>query len=161
MEPIHFFRAGTHTCSDGRELTFSDADLAAIAEGYQPAIHEAPIVIGHPEHDAPAYGWVERVEARPGGLYAIPREVSPVLAHLVLNGAYNKVSAALYMPETANNPIPGNYYLRHIGFLGALSPVIKGLEPVMFTEPSYNSDIMKARVFDFLGLHNLKKNASN
>lgn len=76
MQSIHFFRAGTHTASDGRTLSFSQSDLAKIAAAYNPATHEAPIVVGHPKTDAPAFGWVERIEARPDGLHAIPRQVN-------------------------------------------------------------------------------------
>ena len=86
MQSIHFFRAGTHISSDGRSLTFTQADLAKIAASYDPATHEAPIVVGHPKTDAPAYGWVERVEARPDGLHAIPRQVNAEFAELVKAG---------------------------------------------------------------------------
>lgn len=134
MEPIHFFRAGRHTSSDGKAINFSEGDLAAIAEVYQPAIHEAPIVVGHPKTEAPAYGWVERLEARPNGLYAIPRQVNPEFADIVRQGAYKKVSGSFFLPDSKSNPTPGKFYLRHIGFLGAVPPALKGLTPVSFSE---------------------------
>lgn len=134
MQSIHFFRAGTHTASDGRVLTFSEADLSRIAAAYDPAMHEAPIVVGHPKTDAPAFGWVERVEARPDGLHAIPRQVNAEFAELVKNGSYKKVSAAFYPATASNNPKPGAPYLRHVGFLGAEPPAVKGLQGIRFSE---------------------------
>ncbi len=114
--------------------TLSEADLAKIAAAYDPAAHEAPIVVGHPTTDAPAFGWVERVEARPDGLHAIPRQVNGEFAELVRKGSYKKVSAAFYPATAANNPKPGVPYLRHVGFLGAEPPAVKGLKGIQFAE---------------------------
>lgn len=134
MEPIHFFRAGQHTTSSGETLTFSEADLTAIAAAYDATTHEAPIVVGHPKVDAPAYGWVEKVVAKADGLHAVPRQLNPEFAESVRSGAFKKVSAAFYRPQDKNNPKPGAMYLRHIGFLGAEPPAVKGLKDVQFAE---------------------------
>lgn len=130
MEPIHFFRAGKHTATNGTQVAFSEAQLAGIAAAYDPKRHEAPIVVGHPKNDAPAYGWVEKIIARPDGLYAVPRQVSPEFADLVRQGAYKKVSGSFYSPDHPNHPSPGSYYLRHLGFLGAQPPAVKGLRAI-------------------------------
>lgn len=134
MEPIHFFRAGTHKPAGGASITFSDSDLTAIADAYSPRLHEAPIVVGHPRTDAPAYGWIESIVAKPDGLYAVPKQVNNEFADMVAQGAYKKVSAAFFMPNTPNNPTPGVPYLRHIGFLGAVPPAVKGLKPIEFSD---------------------------
>lgn len=134
MQSIHFFRAGTHITASGHEVTFSQGDLAKIAAAYDPAAHEAPIVVGHPKTDAPAFGWVERIEARADGLHAIPRQVNSEFAELVKQGAYKKVSGAFYRPDQSSNPRPGSYYLRHVGFLGAEPPAVKGLKGIHFSE---------------------------
>lgn len=49
---LEIFKPGRHS----GELT-ADA-LARSAAVYDPKIHEAPLVIGHPKHNAPAHGWV-------------------------------------------------------------------------------------------------------
>lgn len=133
MEPIHFFRAGVHTDLNGKEVSFCGADLETVTHNYNPATHEAPLVVGHPAINGPAYGWVKSVEARPDGLYAVPSDVQPEFAELVRSGAYKKVSGSFYVPGAKNNPSPGGYYLRHIGFLGAAAPAVKGLKPVSFS----------------------------
>lgn len=131
---IHVFRAGKHTTAAGEVIEFSQADLQAVVAGYDPALHQAPLVIGHPKADAPAYGWTTGFELRGGDLYAMADQVRPEFAEGVNNGAYKQRSLAWYRPTDAANPKPGIWYPRHIGFLGAQPPAIKGLEPVQFRE---------------------------
>jgi hypothetical protein len=136
MQRIHLFRAGQHTATNGQTITFSAADLAASAAAYKPQTHEAPIVVGHPQTDHPAYGWVAGLVAEGTDLYATPQQVNPVFAEQVKAGAYKKVSASFYPPDHPNNPAPGVYYLRHVGFLGAEPPAVKGLKPTEFADAS-------------------------
>ncbi|MBN9528225.1 MAG: peptidase [Alphaproteobacteria bacterium] len=144
MKPVHIFRTGTHTDISGREVAFSAADLAAIAAGYDPAVHEAPLVIGHPKTDDPAFGWVQglRVGAD-GGLEAEVHQVDPAFAEVVDAGRYKKISPSFYSPTSPRNPKPGAYYLRHVGFLGAEPPAVKGLRPVEFAETEADSDVLE------------------
>jgi hypothetical protein len=132
MQRIHIFRAGKHTPMQGGALSFSEGDLAAMAAAYSPALHEAPIVIGHPAADAPAYGWVGSLTATADGLFAEPRQVDTAFAEMVDKGRFKKVSASFYGPTAPGNPAPGGWYLRHVGFLGAQPPAVKGLKPVEF-----------------------------
>jgi hypothetical protein len=134
MKPFEIFKPGRHTSTQGVALTFGEADLAAIAAGYDPATHEAPIVVGHPKQDAPAYGWIASLAVKDGRLVATPDQVNPAFAELVETGSFKKRSAALYHPDSPGNPTPGQYYLRHVGFLGAQPPALKGLKPVEFAE---------------------------
>lgn len=132
---LHIFRPGRHTPLQGGALEFSAADLAATAAAYDPAKHEAPIVVGHPALDAPAYGWVGSLAAQADGLFAGPREVDPAFADLVGAGRFKKISASFFSPNSPSNPVPGVWYLRHVGFLGAAAPAVKGLR-----SPSFAAD---------------------
>lgn len=134
MKSIHIFKAGTHTSAGGTTLDFSEAALQATAANYDPAISEAPIVVGHPKDNGPAFGWVGQIEFNETGLHAKPRQINDDFMDQVQNGAYKKVSASFYSPDAPSNPTPGNYYLRHVGFLGAMPPALKGLEAVQFSE---------------------------
>ncbi|MGV1802567.1 peptidase [Agrobacterium vitis] len=134
MKPINIFRSGTHTDSRGRQFAFSDADLKAVASEYDPALHHAPIVVGHPRDDHPAYGWVKSISFQDGQLVAEPEDIEPQFAELVKARRYRKVSASFYSPDHPNNPVPGKYYLRHVGFLGAAAPAVKGLKAVEFAD---------------------------
>lgn len=129
---LQCFKPGSHLAMSGVELTFAQSDLAATAGAYDPALHEAPLVVGHPKLDAPAYGWVEKLEQIDGALEATPRQVNPEFAAIVNAGAYKKMSAAFWAPDAPGNPVPGVYYLRHIGFLGAQAPAVPGLRTPAF-----------------------------
>ena len=72
MKPLHIFKPGKHTAMSGDSFNFSESDLAATVRAYSPALHEAPLVIGHPKHDAPAAGWVKSLQATAEGLIAEP-----------------------------------------------------------------------------------------
>lgn len=124
---VECFKAGRHTAMSGATLEFAQSDLAATAGAYDPALHEAPFVIGHPKVDAPAYGWVSGLRLAGQSLEATPRKVDPAFAQAVQSGAYGKVSAAFFRPDAANNPVPGVFYLKHVGFLGATPPAVQGL----------------------------------
>lgn len=135
---LHIFRPGRHTAMSGATLAFSESDLQATVAAYDPARHEAPLVVGHPRHDLPAYGWVQSLRYSDGdegqGLYATPAQVNPDFADMVAAGAFKKISAAFYAPDAPNNPVPGVYYLRHVGFLGAQPPAVKGLRAPEFAD---------------------------
>lgn len=132
MRPLQIFKAGTHTASSGQTLTFSAADLAATAAAYDPAAFSAPLVVGHPELDKPAYGWVNALAHADDALEATPEQLDPAFADLVNNGRFKKISAAFFTPNAPTNPVPGVYYLRHVGFLGAAAPAVKGLRAPAF-----------------------------
>jgi hypothetical protein len=131
---IEIFRTGRHTAIDGRALSFGERDLDTIATGYDPSVHEAPAVIGHPELDAPAYGWVKSVARKGDRLTASFGELDPQFADQLKAGRYKKISAAFYEPDAPSNPAPGQWYLRHVGFLGAQPPSVKGLRQAQFAE---------------------------
>lgn len=131
---LQIFRPGRHAAMSGAVLEFSDSDLQATAAAYDPAKHEAPLVVGHPRIDAPAYGWVKGLAFANRGLEAEPDQVEPAFAELVSAGRFKKISASFFAPDAPNNPVPGVYYLRHVGFLGAQPPAVKGLRNPSFAE---------------------------
>lgn len=132
MRTFEIFKPGTHTSASGATLSFSEADLEASVAAYDPAKHEAPIVVGHPKDNLPAYGWVSRLEYADGALVATPKDVDPAFSEMVKAGRFKKRSASFYAPDAKNNPVPGTFYLRHVGFLGAAAPAVKGLKDVDF-----------------------------
>jgi hypothetical protein len=134
MKPFHIFKPGTHTAQCGTTLNFTETDLAATVAAYNPTLHEAPLVIGHPQHDAPAAGWVKSLTATTQGLIAEPQQIDATFAEQIARGSYKKISASFYHPTAPNNPVPGVYYLRHVGFLGAQPPAVKGLRAIELAE---------------------------
>ena len=129
LAPLHIFKAGSYVALSGDVVEFSDADLAEAAQSYDPALLRAPLVIGHPKLDAPAYGWVESAQASKGYLFATPETgtVNQDFAEMVENKLYRAISASFYGRNAPGNPTPGKLYLKHVGFLGATPPAVKGL----------------------------------
>lgn len=132
MPPFEIFRAGTHTDMGGRTLSFSAADIAAMAAAYDRGLREAPLVVGHPTHDAPAYGWVDRLEARGDTLLAHPAQTDAAFAEMVKAGRFKNRSVMLLPPGAAGNPSGTAHYVKHVGFLGAQAPAVQGLKPIAF-----------------------------
>lgn len=135
MQKINIFKAGKHTSASGQLLEFKESDLQATVNAYNPETHEAPIVVGHPKDNGPAYGWIQSLAfSEDSGLEADPQQVDPDFSEMVNAGRFKKVSASFYTPESPNNPVPGVFYLRHVGFLGAQPPAVKGLRDVSFSD---------------------------
>jgi hypothetical protein len=132
--PIEIAKPGRAVAINGTAVDFTPAILADLAESYDPSLREAPLVIGHPTLEAPAYGSVGAVvhRADTGRLEAIPSAVDPAFAEAVNRRLYRAVSLSMYLPDSPSNPRPGHHYLRHVGFLGAHPPAIPGLRPVSF-----------------------------
>jgi hypothetical protein len=124
MDWFPVFRTGTHTDSAGNEKTWTEADLDRMVHSYDPSAHEAPIVIGHPQDNAPAYGWVEALKREGSLLLAKPKDLVPEFVEMVRRTLFKKRSISVY-PDGS---------LRHVGFLGAMPPAVKGLPDVSFED---------------------------
>lgn len=121
---IEVFCIGEHTDSSGNTRDWNQSDLEEIVNQYNVKKHEAPVVVGHPKENAPAFGWVEALKTDGKVLYAKFKQLVPEFIEAVKNGLYKKRSISLY-PDLS---------LRHIGFLGAMPPAIKGLSDIRFNE---------------------------
>ena len=122
---VEIFRAGTYTPNSGEPMKFSPAEVEAIAASYDPSVSEAPIVVGHPKDNSPAYGWVESLKAQGGRLLAKFKQVDQGFREAVNASRFKHRSISL-----RKNPDGRGYYLRHVGFLGAAPPAVKGMRPV-------------------------------
>ncbi len=132
---IEVFRIGTFTPMEGAPISYSAADLKAVADAYDEATAPAPIVVGHPTTDAPAFGWAKSFDfdATTGILHATVGEIAPAFSEAVKAGHYKKVSLQFFRPDGAANPVPGTWYPKHIGFLGGMAPAVTGLKNVSFS----------------------------
>lgn len=144
MKPFRIFRPGKHTASCGTVIEFTENDLVRAVGAYSPQLYAAPLVIGHPKQEDRAYGWAERLTYEDGHVVAHPEKVEANFGELVESGAYRNRSASWYMPDHPNNPSPGNLYPKHIGFLGAVPPALKGLGDIQFSEDAAPLDFAAA-----------------
>lgn len=125
---FEIFRTGIHTDSMGDQKDWTEEELNRIAARYnEQKEHEAPLVIGHPETNHPAYGWVESLKVEAGKLLAKAAQIVPEFAEAIKAGLYKKRSISLY-PDLL---------LRHVGFLGAVPPAVKGLKDIAFSAMEY------------------------
>lgn len=134
MKPFKIFRPGKHRAACGTVVEFTEQQLKDCVRSYDPALYAAPLVIGHPQQEDRAYGWAAGLSYSDGHLWVSPEQVEPQFGELVESGAYRNRSASWYMPDHPNNPKPGTLYPKHIGFLGAVPPSLKGLGDVQFKE---------------------------
>jgi hypothetical protein len=106
---------------------FTEDDVQQIMDNYRPEESEAPLVIGHPENEDKAYGWVEALKREGAKLLAKFKQVAPEFVEAVNQGRYKKVSVRLRKKENGWNLI-------HVGFLGAARPQVEGLKTISFSE---------------------------
>ncbi len=124
---IEIFRAGDYTGANKGKIT--RADLDRVVKNYDPTYHEAPNTIGHPADDKPAYGWIDGLMVDGDTLLAREKQVDPKFNELRQAGKFKKRSAAFYCNDDGS--IKG---LRHVAYLGAQPPEVKGLQDVAFDD---------------------------
>lgn len=133
LQGIEIFREGTHVDDAGERRTFTRADVDAMAAVYDPKLHDAPVCVGHPAHDEPRFGHAAKLRAVDGTdgkrtLVMDAADVLPAFAEAAVEKRlFPKRSTAFYSPNHPKNPKPGSWYVRHVGFLGAQPPAIRGL----------------------------------
>lgn len=125
---------GTFRAHGGGNFAFTKEDLKKSIAAYDPKLHKAPLVLGHPKTEDPSMGYIDSLSwsEDENRMMAKPIQVQPAFAEAVKSGGFSKVSVAFYKPTDANNPVPGVWYPRHVGFLGATPPAVKGLKDAVF-----------------------------
>ena len=117
---IDICRAGTWRDMQGHDVRLDEDRLDRIVATHA-AADPAPVVIGHPEADAPAYAWIDGLRRAGDRLQAKLRDIAPSFREAVEAGRYSGRSIAL-QGDT----------LRHVGFLGGRAPAVSGLVPTRF-----------------------------
>jgi hypothetical protein len=120
------FKAGTHKSAEGITKTYTEQDIDAIVAVNSARMAEVPAVKGHPDLDAPAYGWGSGIRKviNDGVAYAYAKlkDVVEPFAEQVQAGQFKNVSIKILPDRT----------LQHIGFLGAVPPAVTGMPAVSF-----------------------------
>lgn len=122
MDWFDVFKCGTHLDHSGKWRTFTEADIDKAIASYQS--DSAPIVVGHPTLNAPAFGWIQSFRRQGPTLQARASRVADEFADLVRRGLYKNRSISFNSDGT----------FRHVGFLGAAAPAVKGLEDIQFAD---------------------------
>ena len=111
----------TDSANAGRDL--NEDFLSKVVANFTP--HDSPAVVGHPKDNTPAFGWTSALRLQDGVLEARFSDVDDEFESMVEAGKFRKRSASFYL-----NP-PS---LRHVGFLGAMPPAVKGLKDIQFAD---------------------------
>lgn len=129
---VEVFKAGDHTDSKGRDISFTRSDLDQMIANHE--LGAAPAVLGHPkQHEtaeektgAPAYAWVEAYKREGDSLFAKFTDINPAFEAGVKSKAYRNRSLSVYKDKQHG------WRVRHVGWLGKEPPAIEGLAPVEF-----------------------------
>ena len=117
---IDVCRAGTWRDMQGHDVCLDEERLDRIVAAHA-AADPAPVVVGHPETDAPAYAWINGLRRVGDRLQAKLRDIAPSFREAVEEGRYSGRSIALEGDR-----------IRHLGFLGGRAPAVPGLAPTRF-----------------------------
>jgi len=124
------FKTGRHTDSRGRAADYTQADIDNIAAAYDPLKNPAPLAIGHSGASgdgALAWGWVDKLEATPGGdLFAEIGALRPEVVQAFRDKHLTHFSIGINPPGYPSNTGDG-WELDHVAALGKWKPAIHGL----------------------------------
>lgn len=119
--------SNVHILKVDPDIGITTDHISGLAESYDTSGVRAPVVIGHPKENGPAWGWVLscRGDDTNQNLFC-DIDVTPDFYSLLEKGHFRERSVAFYNREP--------YTLRHLGFLGATPPAIKGLQEMIFSD---------------------------
>lgn len=124
---VEVLKVGTFRDMHGRDIPITRDDLTELAASYDPGRYRAPVVIGHPRLDDPAWGTIERFEVEGDSLFAVEGHVDAQFAAFRDAGRYAERSLSFFLPDHPNNPTPGKKHPKHCGWLGGAAPAVPGL----------------------------------
>lgn len=127
--PLQLLAAGAYPLSKDQQIYFDERDLhrmSAAFNGDQKPPRLAPVVIGHPENDAPSFGEVYFLKVQDGNLIGYAQNLSDSFRRSMREGGYPRYAAQFFAPENPRNPVPGSWFLKHVGFRGKVPPSVRG-----------------------------------
>lgn len=124
----HIFSSGKHTDSKGNTKEWTNEDLDKICYQFKNVHSTVPICVGHPQTNSPAYGWLANVQRIGNNLYCDFKDVQTEFKEALNKGLFKNRSISL----------DKDLNIRHLAFLGAQAPAIKGLEQFCFKDKGNN-----------------------
>lgn len=129
--PVQIFASGQWTDSSGVTREFTEDHLEEMAAGYDPAVHEAPLLRNH-NTSAGNFGLFKSIFRAGKRLFGVPHKVDPGFAEEVNSGRWPKISAGLYAPDDPANPNRGKWSIREVSVVQI--PGVKGMLSPQFSE---------------------------
>lgn len=112
------------------DINIKESDLKELAEAYNVSVNKAPIVIGHPRDNNPAYGLIDSLKVVGNKLKATTKNISDDLVKAIKEKKFNEVSLSIYERNAQSNPTKGRLNLRHCGVFGAKRVAVSNLDPL-------------------------------
>jgi transcriptional regulator with XRE-family HTH domain len=141
-------KLGRQIDSRGVVKEFTPEFFQEVVGSYNPENFKAPAIISHDTKGIPddklhanqelCYGVASGLKVVGDRLKVTFDKISPKIKEHFENGELLSVSPSFYPPTHHANPTPGKWSLRHLSFLGASPPAIKGLSAPTFSETGYN-----------------------
>ncbi|MBF0589397.1 MAG: hypothetical protein HQL53_09725 [Magnetococcales bacterium] len=119
---IEIFRAGEY----GRKGRFSIADLDQIVTNFSGS-DQVPIVVGHPQTDSPAWGWLTRIKREGESLLAKVGKLHQTFSQALAENKFRNRSVKVVKTKAG-------WKLAHLGFLGAELPGVEGMSPISMSD---------------------------
>lgn len=149
-------RLGRQIDSRGVVKEFTPEFFQEVISSYDPKNFKAPAIISHDTKGVAdnklhtnkelCYGVASGLKMVGDRLKISFDKLSPKIKEHFDNGELVSVSPSFYPPSHHANPTPGKWSLRHLSFLGANPPAIKGLAAPTFSETGYDP---KENTLDF------------
>ena len=127
---MEVFKCGKHTDSGGNTREWKTEDLDKIVDKFKELGEDVPATIGHPNTDtAPAFGWFKKVWRDGCTLSAELTDVVEEFGDMLKKKMFKNRSIAL-RPDMS---------LRHVAFLGAAAPAVKGMKDFDFSQDEFTT----------------------
>ncbi len=126
--PLALLTAGVYPLSKDLQISLDEFDLGRMASAFKDMKppRPAPIVIGHPADDAPSYGIINNLVVIDGTLIGYAEDLSDSFRRGMKEGLYPRYAAQFFGPDNPDNPVPGRFILKHVGFRGPVPPSVRG-----------------------------------
>lgn len=122
------FRAGDY----GAKGSYSETDLDRMVANFNSS-DQVPIVVGHPQTDSPAWGWLSEVKRSGEVLMAKVGELHNDFARALAESKFRNRSVRIVTTDAGPK-------LLHLGFLGAVLPQVEGLKTAAFASNGERTD---------------------
>ena len=121
---MEVFRAGKQTDAAGNSKEWTEKDLDKMVSSFEELGEDVPATIGHNTKNGPAMGWFKKVFRKGDTLFAELGDIVDEFGVMLKKKMFKNRSIALR----------NDFSLRHIAFLGAEPPAVKGLKDFAFKE---------------------------
>jgi len=121
---MEVFRAGKQTDAAGNSKEWTEKDLDKMVSSFEELGEDVPATIGHNTKNGPAMGWFKKVFRKGDTLFAELGDIVEEFGVMLKKKMFKNRSIALR----------NDFSLRHIAFLGAEPPAVKGLKDFAFKE---------------------------